>query len=378
MALGALQSQQYVDVQAGTKVQDIDVLAAVAEQGLVCIHWSSIRGGRLVGDKNYFPEQFDDAWQTLQQSAESFVAQHYLGREKPQIIVSDFEIPESLQAALNQEGHKLAYINQTTGQRKVWLEMARQNAVIAISQKQQQHSSQMLRLDALAEVLNMQDLNRLECFDISHTQGEATVASCVVYDEGAMQPSQYRRFNIQTAKAGDDYAAMREVLTRRYGGLKEAAANGETVVWPDVVLIDGGKGQVSMAMQVWADLGLNITILGIAKGPERKAGLEELILPQTGEIFRLPDNHPALHLLQTVRDESHRFAITGHRKKRAKARVQSSLLEIPGVGATRRKNLLTRFGGLRGIMAASKDDIAQVEGISNSLAQKIYDALHTS
>ncbi|MBP9541830.1 MAG: excinuclease ABC subunit UvrC, partial [Vitreoscilla sp.] len=262
VALGALQSQQYVDVQAGNKVQDIDVLAAVAEQGLVCIHWSSIRGGRLVGDKNYFPEQFDDAWQTLQQSAESFVAQHYLGREKPQIIVSDFEIPESLQAALNQEGHKLAYINQTTGQRKVWLEMARQNAVIAISQKQQQHSSQMLRLDALAEVLNMQDLNRLECFDISHTQGEATVASCVVYDEGAMQPSQYRRFNIQTAKAGDDYAAMREVLTRRYGGLKEAAANGETVVWPDVVLIDGGKGQVSMAMQVWADLGLNITILG--------------------------------------------------------------------------------------------------------------------
>ena len=378
VALGALQSQQYVDVQAGNKVQDIDVLAAVAEQGLVCIHWSSIRGGRLIGDKNYFPEQFDDAWQTLQQSAETFVAQHYLGREKPQIIISDFEIPESLQAALNQEGHKLAYINQTTGQRKVWLEMAKQNAVIAITQKQQQHSSQMLRLDALAEVLNMQDLNRLECFDISHTQGEATVASCVVYDEGAMQPSQYRRFNIQTAKAGDDYAAMREVLTRRYGGLKEAAENGEAVLWPDVVLIDGGKGQVSVAMQVWADLGLSITILGIAKGPERKAGLEELILPQSGEIFRLPDNHPALHLLQTVRDESHRFAITGHRKKRAKARVQSSLLEIPGVGATRRKNLLTRFGGLRGIMAASKDDIAQVEGISNSLAQKIYDALHTS
>ncbi|HRL01969.1 MAG TPA: excinuclease ABC subunit C, partial [Vitreoscilla sp.] len=148
----------------------------------------------------------------------------------PQIIISDFEIPESLQAALNQEGHKLAYINQTTGQRKVWLKMARQNAVIAITQKQQQHSSQMLRLDALAEVLNMQDLNRLECFDISHTQGEATVASCVVYDEGAMQPAQYRRFNIQTAKAGDDYAAMREVLTRRYGGLKEAAENGEAVL----------------------------------------------------------------------------------------------------------------------------------------------------
>lgn len=378
VALSALQSQQYVDVQSGNKIVDIDVLSAVAEQGLVCVHWVSIRSGRLVGDKNYFPEQFDQTWQTLQQTAETFVAQHYLGREKPQIIISDFDIPESLQDALNQEGHKLAYITQTTGQRKVWLDMARQNALIAIEQRLQQHSSQMLRLDALAEVLNMQDLNRLECFDISHTQGEATVASCVVYDDGAMQPKQYRRFNIQTAKAGDDYAAMREVLTRRYGGLQDAMANGETVVWPDVVLIDGGKGQVGVAMSVWEELGLNITLLGIAKGPERKAGLEELILPQSGAVFRLPDNHPALHLLQTVRDESHRFAITGHRKKRAKARMQSSLLEIPGVGATRRKNLLTRFGGLRGIMAASKDDIAQVEGISDGLAQKIYDALHSS
>lgn len=378
VALSALQSQQYVDVQSGSKVQDIDVLSAVAEQAMVCVHWSSIRGGRLVGDRSFFPEQYEDGWQTVQQAAESFVAQHYLGRDKPQIIISDFDIPSSLQDALSQEGHKLAFINHTTGQRKVWLEMARQNALMAIQQKSQQHSSQMLRLDALAEVLQMQDLNRLECFDISHTQGEATVASCVVYDEGSMQPAQYRRFNIQTAKAGDDYAAMREVLSRRYGDLKEAAANGETVVWPDLVLIDGGKGQVGMAMQVWEELGLSITILGIAKGPERKAGLEELVLPQTGAVFRLPDNHPALHLLQTVRDESHRFAITGHRKKRAKARVQSSLLEIPGVGAKRRKNLLTRFGGLRGIMAASKDDIAQVEGISSALAEKIYATLHAS
>ena len=227
------------------------------------------------------------------------------------------------------------------------------------------------RLGALKDVLTEvtdRTIDRIECFDISHTMGEATIGSCVVFDQGGSRRRDYRQYAIHDIVGGDDYAAMKQVLTRRY----------KKQPLPDLLLIDGGKGQVSMAMQVWADLGLNITILGIAKGPERKAGLEELILPQSGEVFRLPDNHPALHLLQTVRDESHRFAITGHRKKRAKARVQSSLLEIPGVGATRRKNLLTRFGGLRGIMAASKDDIAQVEGISNSLAQKIYDALHTS
>jgi excinuclease ABC subunit C len=219
-------------------------------------------------------------------------------------------------------------------------------------------------------------LQRLECFDISHTQGEATIASCVVYDEQNIQPSQYRRYNITTAKAGDDYAAMREVLTRRYGKMTEAQANGETVKWPDAVLIDGGKGQVGMAVDVWAELGLHIPIIGIAKGPERKAGLEELILPFTGETFRLPPNSPALHLLQTVRDESHRFAITGHRKKRDKARITSSLSDIPGIGNKRRQALLIRFGGLRGVTAASVEDLAQVEGISAALAEKIYESLH--
>ncbi|AUZ05548.1 MULTISPECIES: excinuclease ABC subunit UvrC [Vitreoscilla] len=379
VALGTLQSQQYVDMQAGQKIQDIDILSAVLEQGLLCVHWSSVRGGRLVGDRHFFPEQFDASWQSLEDSAQSFVAQHYLGKDKPKIILSDFVIAPDLQAALNQESSQnVVFITQTTGQRKVWLEMAQQNARIAITQKLQQKNTQLMRLDALASVLNRQDIQRLECFDISHTQGEATVASCVVYDDGAMQPSQYRRFNIQTTAAGDDYAAMKEVLLRRYGGLKEAASNGETVVWPDVVLIDGGKGQVAMAMQVWQELDLNVMIVGIAKGPERKAGLEELILAQTNEVFSLPAQHPALHLLQTIRDEAHRFAITGHRNKRAKTRLQSNLLDIPGIGPKRRKNLLTRFGGLRGMMAASKDDIAQVDGISAQLAQIIYDTLHSS
>lgn len=205
---------------------------------------------------------------------------------------------------------------------------------------------------------------------------KATIDSCVVYDEQNIQPSQYRRYNITTAKAGDDYAAMREVLTRRYGKMTEAQANGETVKWPDAVLIDGGKGQVGMAVDVWAELGLHIPIIGIAKGPERKAGLEELILPFTGETFRLPPNSPALHLLQTVRDESHRFAITGHRKKRDKARITSSLSDIPGIGNKRRQALLIRFGGLRGVTAASVEDLAQVEGISAALAEKIYESLH--
>lgn len=379
VALGTLQSQQYVDMQAGQKIQDIDILSAVLEQGVLCVHWSSVRGGRLVGDRNFFPEQFDATWQSLEDSAQSFVAQHYLGKDKPKIMISDFVIDPDLQDALNQESSQpLIFVTHTTGQRQVWLDMAQQNARIAITQKVLQKNTQLLRLDALAEVLSLQNLQRLECFDISHTQGEATVASCVVYDDGAMQPSQYRRFNIQTTAIGDDYAAMKEVLLRRYGGLKEAAANGEIVVWPDVVLIDGGKGQVAMAMQVWQELDLNVMIVGIAKGPERKAGLEELVLAQTNEILSLPPQHPALHLLQTIRDEAHRFAITGHRNKRAKTRLQSNLLDIPGIGPKRRKNLLTRFGGLRGMMAASKDDIAQVDGISAQLAQTIYDTLHSS
>ncbi|PJO78815.1 excinuclease ABC subunit UvrC [Neisseria brasiliensis] len=378
-ALGVIQSRQYIDSKNPNNPNDIDLLAAVVSDGLVCIHWVSVRGGRHVGDKSFFPDVRHDPDPNMQDYAEAFVAQHYLGKDKPDIIISNFTLPESLQQALiDEQGRQIQFVTKTIGERKVWMKMAEQNARIAIGQRQLQQSSQQNRIEELAKVLNMDSdgLKRLECFDISHMQGEATIASCVVYDEQAMQSSQYRRYNITTAKAGDDYAAMREVLTRRYGKMQQAEANGEAVKWPDAVLIDGGKGQIGVAVSVWEELGLTIPLIGIAKGPERKAGLEELILPFTGEVFRLPPNSPALHLLQTVRDESHRFAITGHRKKRDKARVTSSLTDIPGVGSKRRKALLTRFGGLRGVAAASKEDLAQVEGISSALAEKIYEHLH--
>ena len=379
-ALGLVQSRQFIDSRNPDAPHNIDILALAVEQGGVCINWTSIRGGRHVGDKNFFPDTRHDPDPNGQDYAEAFAAQHYLGKTKPDLVISNFRLPESLQEAVSSEhGKAVQFVSNTRGERKVWLDMAVQNARLALSRHLLQNSSQIRRTAALAELIGLpeNELQRLECFDISHTQGEATVASCVVYDEHAIQPSQYRRYNITTAKAGDDYAAMREVLTRRYGKLAQAQANGETVRWPDAVLIDGGKGQIGMALEVWEEIGLSIPLIGIAKGPERKAGLEELILPFQNRTLRLPDNSPALHLLQTVRDESHRFAITGHRKKRDKARITSSLNDIAGIGSKRKAALLTRFGGLRGIQAASIDDLAQTEGISRALAEKIYAALHT-
>lgn len=379
-ALGLVQSRQFIDSRNPNAPHNIDILALAVEQGGVCINWTSIRGGRHVGDKNFFPDTRHDPDPNGQDYAEAFAAQHYLGKTKPDLVISNFRLPESLQEAVSSEhGKAVQFVSNTRGERKVWLDMAVQNARLALSRHLLQNSSQIRRTAALAELIGLpeNELQRLECFDISHTQGEATVASCVVYDEHAIQPAQYRRYNITTAKAGDDYAAMREVLTRRYGKLAQAQANGESVRWPDAVLIDGGKGQIGMALEVWEEIGLSIPLIGIAKGPERKAGLEELILPFQNRTLRLPDNSPALHLLQTVRDESHRFAITGHRKKRDKARITSSLNDIAGIGSKRKAALLTRFGGLRGIQAASIDDLAQTEGISRALAEKIYAALHT-
>ena len=379
-ALGLVQSRQFIDSRNPDAPHNIDILALAVEQGGVCINWTSIRGGRHVGDKNFFPDTRHDPDPNGQDYAEAFAAQHYLGKTKPDLVISNFRLPESLQEAVSSEhGKAVQFVSNTRGERKVWLDMAVQNARLALSRHLLQNSSQIRRTAALAELIGLpeNELQRLECFDISHTQGEATVASCVVYDEHAIQPAQYRRYNITTAKAGDDYAAMREVLTRRYGKLAQAQANGESVRWPDAVLIDGGKGQIGMALEVWEELGLTIPLIGIAKGPERKAGLEELILPFQNRSLRLPDNSPALHLLQTVRDESHRFAITGHRKKREKARITSSLNDIAGIGSKRKAALLTRFGGLRGVQAASIDDLAQTEGISHALAEKIYAALHT-
>ncbi|MCS3806157.1 excinuclease ABC subunit C [Chromobacterium alkanivorans] len=367
-ALARVQEKQFVS--SNSSQQDCDVVASVQQEGMLCVNLVMIRGGRHLGDKSFFPVSGEEG--ELADSLEAFLAQHYLGAPLPPAIIINGEISDTLRQHLERQAErKLAIASNPIGERRVWLEMAEKNAALAIMQRANSKATQNQRLAQLNEVLELEGAGRFECFDISHTMGEATVASCVIYDKGAMQPGEYRRYNIETAKPGDDYAAMREVLSRRYGKL--AAGEGKL---PDAVFIDGGKGQVGVALEVFAEIGLNLPIVGIAKGEERKPGLETLILPYLDKSLQLRQDHPALHLIQTVRDEAHRFAITGHRARRAKARTASTLEEIPGVGAKRRQQLLMRFGGLRGVAAASMDDLAQVDGISRTLAEKIYNALH--
>jgi excinuclease ABC subunit C len=277
------------------------------------------------------------------------------------------------QLLAEQSGHDVQISASATGERRAWLTMAETNARVAIDQRLHLHATQEVRLAALLDALGLPaTTQRIECFDISHTGGEATVASCVVWDEGAMRKDQYRRYNIQGVAPGDDYGAIREVLDRRYR--KVVAGEGRV---PDLILIDGGKGQVSSAMAVMEELGLaQVALVGVAKGEERKPGLEQLIVPGQREPLRLPKDHPGLHLIQQIRDEAHRFAIVGHRARRAKSRTTSTLTEIPGIGAQRRQRLLAHFGGLREVQAAAVDEIARVEGISRPLAERIYKALH--
>ena len=367
-ALSRVQAQQYVS--SNTSQLDADVVAAVSEGGVLCVNLVMIRGGRHLGDKSFFPDNAEDC--DAAAALEAFLGQHYLGAPLPGALIVNHDLPQTLALWLGEQGGRVLHlVCNPIGERRVWLEMAEKNALLAASQRAGSRANQAARLAALAQVLEIDALERIECYDISHTQGEATVASCVVYDKGDMQPSEYRRFNITTAKAGDDYAAMREALTRRYGKLVQGEGK-----LPDLLLIDGGKGQVRVALEVMAELGVNLPICGVAKGEARKPGLETLILPYLEKTLQLPSDHPGLHLVQTVRDEAHRFAITGHRARRAKARTLSTLEEIPGIGAKRRQQLLTRFGGLRGVKAASVDDLARVEGISHKLATAIYNALH--
>jgi len=259
------------------------------------------------------------------------------------------------------------------GERRVWLAMAESNARAAIGQAVQMHATQESRLQALQQALALPvTIGRIECFDISHTSGEATVGSCVVYDDAGMKKSDYRRFNVQGVEPGDDYGAMRQVLDRRYR--KVVAGEGKL---PDLVLIDGGKGQVTQAREVLEELGLgSVPIIGVAKGEERKPGLEQLIIPGREEPLRLPPDHPGLHLIQQIRDEAHRFAITGHRNRRGRARRTSVLEGIDGIGPKRRQKLLAHFGGLKGLVAASIDEISQVAGVSRALAARIHQRLH--
>jgi excinuclease ABC subunit C len=369
-ALRQVQAKQFV---SDFNVSDADVIACSKLEGQHCINLVMIRGGRHLGDRSYMPKNTDG--ESLENSVEAFLAQHYVAMNTPPLIVVGVRIEtEILEEVLSEQAErKVKILTNAIGDKRVWLKMAQTNAELALSQRAATSANQTEKLLALRAALRLQDnVERIECFDISHTMGEATVASCVVFDRGDMQSSEYRRYNITGITPGDDYAAMRDVLTRRYK--KVAAGEG---VRPDLIFIDGGKGQLGVAVEVMAEVGLeDILLVGIAKGEERRPGLETMIFSDTGEMLNLEKDNKGLHLLQQIRDESHRFAITGHRAKRAKARITSSLEEIEGVGAKRRKALLTRFGGLDGVKSASIDEIAQVEGVSLLIAEKIYGALH--
>jgi excinuclease ABC subunit C len=393
--LSSVLQQQSMDTVADGE-GDVDILAVAELEGMVCVNLAMVRGGRHLGDRAYFPKTLRSVAGELPDPAEileAFMQQHYLQGEEepasnlipPTIILSHLtqdeddaelaiDLPEMLQA---RAGRKIQFLHQPHGQRRHWLVMAEGNAKIAIAKRLVEAGGQLAKARALADVLalevdNLEQL-RIECFDISHTAGEATQASCVVYAKNAMQASEYRRFNIKDITPGDDYAAMRQVLQRRYANFQEIPSDR----MPQVILIDGGKGQVEMARQVLVDFGMDISlIVGIAKGENRQVGLETLIFADDRAAIALGVDSAALMLLAQIRDEAHRFAITGMRAKRAKARTVSRLEEIEGIGAKRRQKLLARFGGLRGVANASIEELLGVEGISAVLAEQIYRQLH--
>ncbi len=367
--LHVVQQKQFVESTG--KAADADIVAVVKLDDKVCVNMAMVRGGRHLGDKSFFPDHAEEL--EVHEIAEAFIAQHYLSRSVPPILILNTLCSDETLAQLlsEQAGQSVRLVQAVSGERKQWLEMAQKNALLALQQRKIQQGGQQLRLDKLRERLDMPELQRIECFDISHTMGEATMASCVVYENLDMRSAQYRRYNIHDITPGDDYAAMRQTLTRRYQKLAEGEG-----ARPDLILIDGGTGQLHIAMEVMHELGLNdLALVGVAKGEQRKVGMEQLIFPD-GKVIRLPSDDPALHLIQQIRDEAHRFAITGHRAKRGKTRTVSSLAEISGVGDKRRRNLLTHFGGLREVAQASVEQLCQVEGISKSLAEKIYQQLH--
>ncbi len=392
-ALSKVLHQQAVDTVTDT---DADILAVRVQGGRACVNLAMVRGGRHLGDRPYFPAHVQDA-QDLQaiedgeqtvpvevQVLEAFLAQHYIGVPVPPLLIVSAPVSKALIEALSEQtGVKISAVHQPREHRRAWLEMAEKNAELQLARLLAEEGSQQARTRALAEALDLapDDLDQLhiECFDISHTAGEATQASCVVFRQHRMQSSEYRRYNIEGITGGDDYAAMRQVLTRRYGKLAEALRTGDgNARMPDLVLIDGGKGQVAMAREVFTDLGLDLSrIVGVEKGEGRKVGLEELVFADGREKVYLGKDSAALMLVAQIRDEAHRFAITGMRAQRAKVRVGGSRIEeIPGIGPRKRARLLQRFGGVRGVEAASVEDLASVEGISQELAEAIYQALH--
>ncbi|HSV36299.1 MAG TPA: excinuclease ABC subunit UvrC, partial [Ramlibacter sp.] len=408
-ALSKVLHQQSVETISD---KDVDILAVKVQGGKACVNLAMVRGGRHLGDRAYFPTHVEDAaamqdFDGAQEEGaatpatpvrvevhvlEAFIAQHYIGVPVPPALITSEPVSPALIDALGQQaGIRISAVHNPREQRRLWLEMAQKNADIQLARLLAEEGSQQARTRALADSLDLApdnlDTFRIECFDISHTAGEATQASCVVFHHHKMQNSEYRRYNIDGITPGDDYAAMRQVLMRRYSKLAEAGrdppeatpgSNGGAGRLPDLVLVDGGKGQVAMAREVFAELGLDLAVIvGVEKGEGRKVGLEELVFADGRDKVYLGRDSAALMLVAQIRDEAHRFAITGMRARRAKVRVGgSSLEEIPGIGAKKRARLLQRFGGVRGVAAAGVDDIASVDGISRELAEEIYRALH--
>ncbi len=404
-ALSKVLQQQAMD---NTADQDVDILAVKVQGGRACVNLAMVRGGRHLGDRPYFPAHVEEGavlaeWGNAmdgdlepgppqasleQRVLEAFVAQHYTQAVPPPILVLGARVDGRLLELLTeQSGIKLHPVFNPREHRRAWLDMAQTNAGLQLGRLLAEEGSQQARTRALAAALDLPDdaldQLRIECFDISHTAGESTVASCVVFEGHKMQSAQYRRYNIDGITPGDDYAAMRQVLERRYGKLAKAAqedgdAHKPNVKWPDVVLIDGGKGQVGVAREVFEGLGLDLgRLVGVEKGEGRKVGLEELVFADGRDKVYLGADSAALMLVAQIRDEAHRFAITGMRAQRAKTRTGASKLEdIAGVGPKKRAKLLQRFGGVRGVSNASVDDLCTVEGISQDLAEAIYRALH--
>ena len=390
--LSSVLQQQSMDVVAEGE-GDVDILAAEIMDGNICVNLAMVRGGRHLGDRAYFPRGIKaspDATYHPSEILETFIQQHYLDIDTnaepstllPSVLITNVALKGDsvdvlLQSLTEHSSRKVQLLHQPQGQGKYWLSMAEGNAKIALLRRISETGGQLAKVRALADVLNLDlehlDQLRIECFDISHTSGEATQASCVVFAKNEMQSSEYRRFNITGITGGDDYAAMRQVLTRRYSNYQEIPP--EKV--PHLVLIDGGKGQVEISRQVFSELGIDIgLIVGVAKGEDRKVGLETLIFADGRESLILGQDSQALMLIAHIRDEAHRFAITGMRAKRAKTRTVSRLEEIEGIGAKRRQKLLARFGGIKGVANASIEELSSVEGISSTLAEQIYRQLH--
>tara|TARA_Y100001936_G_C16070333_1_gene670130 strand:+ start:888 stop:2699 length:1812 start_codon:yes stop_codon:yes gene_type:complete len=369
--LRKIREKQFID---NGKALDADVIASVTEKnsGKICVNLVMVRGGRHLGDKNFFPK--NAAGYNLSEVVEAFLSQHYLMHIIPPLIIVGEKIyKESLQSSFSeQSGYKVIISVSPKNEKRKWLDMAVKNAHHGLNQKINMLINQEDRISALKKVLGIKKLNRIECFDISHTSGEATIASCVVYDKFVMRKEEYRRYNITNIVPGDDYAAMRNALSKRYHNVSKG--NGKI---PDLILIDGGKGQVRIAREVLIEFKLDyVKLVGVSKGKGRKCGQEKLVFFDTKKSLQLPKDNLALHLIQQVRDEAHRFAVQGHRAKRGNSRVKSYLTKIAGVGNKRRQNLLIQFGGLKGVLTASIDELQKVQGISPTLAKKIYKELH--